>query len=258
MPEPITGSQGGIDVAGLTVSLGGALVLDGVAFAVPRGALALVGNNGAGKSTLLRVLATLQPAGGTVIVDGQDLTTWAGVRAARRRLGYLPAEPDAPASHTVVDAATYGAWLMRVPRAERTEAVNRAIELVGLSDRRTDRLTVLSSGLRQRALLARTLVHDPTVVLLDEPTAAVDPEQRTEIRRTIRLLAADRVVVFSTHLIEDVEHAADHALVLQHGTSAWCGPAADLVAIGRGRAQGSDDGTLEAALRWFNATAAAR
>ena len=247
--------RGGIDVAGLTVSFRGTRVLDDVSFSAPRGALAVVGNNGAGKSTLLRVLATLEPATGSVVVDGHDICSWTGVRAARRRLGYLSAEPDAPASHTIVDAATYGAWLMRVPAARRAEAVDRAIDLVGLSDRRTDRLTVLSSGLRQRALLARALVHDPAVVLLDEPTAAVDPEQRTEIRRTIRLLAADRVVVFSTHLIEDVEHAADHVLVLQQGTSVWCGPAADLLAIGRDAAKGSDDGTLEAALGSFRAAA---
>lgn len=239
----------------LTVHLGGRRALDGVSFDAPSGALALVGNNGAGKSTLLRVLSTLQAAEGAIEVDGLDLTTWAGARAARRTLGYLPADDGAPATHTVADAARYGAWLMRVPARRREEAVDRAVALVGLTDRRHDRLTTLSSGLRQRALLARALVHDPRLVLLDEPTAAVDPEQRSEIRRTIRHLAADRIVVFSTHLAEDVEHGADHALVLREGALAWSGTAADLLDLGRAAARGSDDGTLEAALRSFDPAA---
>jgi ABC-2 type transport system ATP-binding protein len=252
VPRSGPAGSGGVTAHALGVSLRGRRVLDDVSFNAPQGALALVGNNGAGKSTLLRVLATLQPAEGSITAGGRDLTTWSGVRSARRTLGYLPAEADAPAAHTVIDAVTYGAWLTRVPRARRAQAVDRAIELVGLTARRGDRLTTLSSGLRARALIARAVVHEPALVLLDEPTAAIDPEQRGEIRRMIRQLAADRMVVFSTHLAEDIEHAADHALVLRDGAVAWAGPSPDLLALGRTAARGTDEGTLEAALHSFD------
>jgi ABC-2 type transport system ATP-binding protein len=239
----------GVRLEGGAVRFGGRDALCGIDLELGAGATAVVGANGAGKTTLLRVLATLIPPGGRLEIAGEDVSTSRGLRAARRQLGFLAADPDFARGHTVEEAVTYGAWLHRMNGPERARAVDEALAAVGLEGRRRDRITALSTGLRRRAFLAQAIVHRPSVLLLDEPTAAVDPEHRGSVRRLIEQSASLRTVVFSTHLAEDVRFAAADAIVLHQGRVAWSGPAADLLALGVDHASDEREGELEAAIR---------
>lgn len=223
----------------VTVRIGRHRVLRDVSFSAGAGVTCLVGNNGSGKSTVLRAAATLAPFEGTVRLGGQITSSAAGVRAARRRLGYLSAEDMGSPQHTVEEAVTYAAWLQRVPRDRRSASVREAVRLVGLGTRRNDRLGTLSTGLRRRALLAQVLVHEPEVLLLDEPTSAVDPEHRTVFREILGGLGSNRTVLFSTHLGEDVEHAANQVVVLGDGRVQWTGASRDFLAAGENPDAGS-------------------
>jgi ABC-2 type transport system ATP-binding protein len=222
-----------VDVGGLTVRIGRRTVLADVSWRVTEGVAALVGPNGSGKTTLLSVLSTLRPVRtGAVRVAGQDLGTVAGSAAARARTGYLPQEPTGLGHLTVAEAVVYAAWLKRVPRRVRTALVSDALEELDLVEHADDRLSRLSGGTRQRAYIAQAVVHRPAVLLLDEPSTAVDAEHRVELRRTLRRLARGRLVVLSTHLTEDVELLADRVLALDDGRVAFDGTPAELVAIG--------------------------
>lgn len=222
----------GVEFDSVSVKIGRQRVLHDVSFSAGPGITCLVGNNGSGKSTVLRAAATLIPVHGTIRIGGHRTSTVVGVTAARRRLGYLSAEGGGAPQHTVEEAVTYAAWLQRVPRGRRTASVRDAISRVGLTSRRGERLGALSTGLRQRARLAQVLVHEPEVLLLDEPTSAVDPEHRTVVREILGALGADRTVLLSTHLGEDVEHAADQVVVLGDGSVRWSGSSADFLAVG--------------------------
>ena len=222
-----------VEVSGLTVRLGGRTVLEDVTWAVDGGVVVLVGANGSGKTTLLSVLATLRtPRTGSVRLCGHDLRSRRGASAARAALGYLPQEPGALGHLTVAEAVEYAAWLKRVPARERPHRVTAALVDLDLVDRARDRLSRLSGGTRQRAYIAQAVVHRPDVLLLDEPSTAVDAEHRVELRRTLRRLAAGRLVVLSSHLTEDVELLADRVCALHDGSVAFEGTPAELVALG--------------------------
>jgi ABC-2 type transport system ATP-binding protein len=227
-----------LDVRDLTVRIGGRTVLDDVSWRVGQGVVALVGPNGSGKTTLLSVLATLRPArSGSVHLCGHDLRTVAGAAAARARLGYLPQEPTALGHLTVAEAVEYAAWLKRVPRRRRADLVTAALVDLDLVERAHDRMGRLSGGTRQRAHIAQAVVHRPDVLLLDEPSTAVDAEHRVDLRHTLRRLAAGRLVVLSTHLTEDVELLADRVCALAGGRLAFDGTPDELVALGAADAE---------------------
>lgn len=222
----------GVEFESVTVRLGRQIVLHGVTFAADAGVTCLVGNNGSGKATVLRAAATLVPVQGEVRIAGEPTSSRLGVEAARRRFGYLSAEATGTGQHSVEEAVTYAAWLQHVPRHRRRAWVVDAIDQVGLGARRGDHLDALSTGLRRRALLAQALVHRPAVLLLDEPTAAVDPEHRTVFREILGRLGSDRTVVFSTHLSEDVEHAAHQVVALGEGQVRWTGTSEEFFVAG--------------------------
>ncbi|MGH8973957.1 MAG: ABC transporter ATP-binding protein [Acidimicrobiia bacterium] len=236
-----------VAVSELTARLGDRTVLHGVNCRLDGGVVVLAGPNGAGKSTLLRILATLLPFDGGAEVAGCDLSNPSGRRQARQRLGFLPQEAAFPGDFTVEEAVGYSGWLHRVAVAERRARVAGAIEAVGLTDRSTEPLRTLSTGLRRRAFLAQALVHQPPVLLLDEPTAGVDVEHRTEFRRLVRRLAEGRLVVLSTHLTEEIEFLADRVVVLSAGRVCFDGAPADLAAGAETPA--GDERRVEAALR---------
>lgn len=186
-----------------------------------RGVTCVVGANGAGKSTFFRVLAGLESRhGGRVRL---------GTRAPDR-VGLLPQEMTFPARATCEEYLTHVAWLFAVRRADRARAVSDALSAVGLSARAGSRIATLSGGMRRRLGLAHVLVNAPQLVLLDEPTVGLDPLQRIAIRETIASLAADRTVVVSTHLVEDVAALADDVLVLRNGRPAFTGSVHELAA----------------------------
>lgn len=236
-----------INVRALGVGYGGRPVVKEVSFSHGQGIVVLAGPNGAGKSTVLRALAALVPFTGAVELAGHDLATATGRRSARRRFGFLPQEATFPDDFTVTDALLYAAWLQRVPSRERPEALGRALAAVDLGDRAGQRLKELSTGLRRRVFLGQAIVHEPAVLLLDEPTAGVDTEHRAAFRRLVRSLAESRLVVLTTHLTEEIEFLADRLIVLGGGRLRFDGTPAELTALAP--RPGTDERPVEAALR---------
>jgi ABC-2 type transport system ATP-binding protein len=194
---------------GISRRFGDRVAVDDVTFEVGRGEVfGLLGPNGAGKTTTLRMLGGLiPPSSGSVTISGQAFTRSTG-GALRARIGFLTETPGLWDHLTVADNLQVYARLFDVPRPG--EAVRRALQLFTLWDRRADRVALLSKGMKQKLALARALVHDPEVVLLDEPTANLDPQTARMVRDLlIDLRRQGRAVVVSTHNLDEIERLAD-------------------------------------------------
>lgn len=208
---------------------------------------ALVGRNGAGKSTLMNTIVTLQRIhAGRLQVLGVDLpTNEHSRRELMKQVGYLPQEFGYVPGFTVREFVEYAAWLKSVPSQDVARAVEEAIEIADLTDRASVRLSKLSGGMLRRAGIATAIVHNPGLVVLDEPTAGLDPEQRIRFRETLRKIAVNRCVLISSHLIEDVSAIADRVLVLDAGRLIFTGSVAEMQAHSSADAEG--DSVLERA-----------
>ncbi len=196
----------------------GVLALDGVTLDVPRGEVAgLLGPNGAGKSTLLRVLATLQrPDAGSVMVAGVDAL--ADPDRARQHLGYLPQEFGFPPALTPLELLDHFALLKGIEhRATRRDAVRGMLTRVNLWDDRARAAKTLSGGMKQRLGIAVALIGAPDVLIVDEPTVALDPGERHRVHDLLIELAEERAVLISTHLVSDVDALCQHAVILHRG-----------------------------------------
>jgi ABC-type multidrug transport system ATPase subunit len=220
----------------LRVRAGRRVAVDGLDLAMGSGVHGLLGPNGAGKTTLMRALATvLRPAGGTLTLLGRPVGGRTDLRGLRRVIGYLPQQFGFYPRFTVREFVEYVAWLKEMPAAEVPGAVQRAVERVGLADRADDRKRTLSGGLARRAGIAQAIVNDPQILLLDEPTAGLDPDQRLAFRALLRELAQDTCVVVATHLVEDVVAACTEVRLIDAGRLVFQGVPADLQAAGGGR-----------------------
>ncbi|TVL94469.1 ABC transporter ATP-binding protein [Streptomyces sp. SAJ15] len=221
-------------MSGLTVRHRRTLALDSVDLDFDPGVHGLLGPNGAGKTSLIRVLATVaRPTAGRVELLGRALSGHRELSAARRRLGYLPQDFGYYPGFTVRDFVAYVAWLKEVPAAEAGAAVERAAARVGLTDRLDTRMKTLSGGMVRRVGIAQAIVNDPALLLLDEPTAGLDPEQRVEFRALLRELGRDgTTVIVSTHLVEDVAAACTEVTLIESGTVAYRGTPDSLAALG--------------------------
>jgi len=216
---------------GLTVQFRRRLALCSVDLELTSGAIALVGPNGSGKSTLLKVLATILRANsGCAEVDGHSLSSSKGAEAARRCLGYLPQTPTALGNLTVTEACHYVAFLKGVPRRARRAEVDRSINDFDLQEVAHRKLDELSGGTHRRAHIAVTFVHQPAVALLDEPTAGLDPTHAATVREQLVRLAQNRLLLYSTHLAEDIADVAARLVVLNEGKVAFDGSVADFTA----------------------------
>jgi lipooligosaccharide transport system ATP-binding protein len=196
---------------------------------VPRGiVLGLLGPNGAGKSTTMRMLTgQTRPTSGSIRVLGYDVLT--DSKQARALMGVVPQIDNLDTELTVEQNLMMFAVLYRIPRRERRDAVERAIDIAQLRDRRESKVTELSGGMKRRLLIARGLVHTPELVLLDEPTVGLDPQVRQELWSLIDALRSEgTTVLMSTHYIEEAERLADDVAVMAHGAVVARGTPHDL------------------------------
>ncbi len=223
----------GLSVTDLQVGYRRRRVLDGLSLELGTGVHGLLGPNGTGKTTLVRVLATvLKPDSGRVELLGRDRADRAERVEVRRRLGYLPQDFGYYPAFTVREFVEYIAWLKQVPSARLPRAVDEALEKVELSDRADSKMRTLSGGMLRRAGIAQAIVNTPELLLLDEPTAGLDPEQRVGFRTLLRTLGETASVVVSTHLVEDVASACTGVVLLVDGRVAFTGSPAELAGAG--------------------------
>ncbi len=228
-----------IEAHDLTKRYGDLVAVDSVSFSIGSGeVVGFLGPNGAGKTTTMRILTGfIPPTDGTAVIAGHDI--FADPLAARRAIGYLPESPPLYPEMDVQGYLQYVASIKDVPRRRRREAVERALERCGLVEVRRRVIGALSKGFRQRVGLAQAIVHDPPVLILDEPTVGLDPIQIREIRALIAGIAASRegghghTVVLSTHILAEVEAICRRVMLIHEGRKVVDAPLADLTRDGR-------------------------
>jgi ABC-2 type transport system ATP-binding protein len=207
-----------IEVSGITKEFGGVTAVSGLTFSVAKGeVLGFLGPNGAGKTTTMRILTGFIPATrGTAVVAGHDILSQP--LQAKRKIGYLPENPPLYPEMTVIDYLEFVARIKGVPKERRKARIEESIERCSLADVRDKHLGKLSKGYRQRVGLAQALVHEPEVLILDEPTAGLDPKQINETRALIRSLGGDHTVVLSTHILPEVVMTCDRVVIINKGS----------------------------------------
>lgn len=238
----MSGPVAAIEARGLSKRYGDIVAVDGISFEVGKGeVVGFLGPNGAGKTTTLRMLTGFLPASdGSARIAGHDI--FSAPLDARRSVGYLPELPPLYPEMTIESYVSYVASLKEVARAERRDAVAHALERCGLADVRSRVIRDLSKGFRQRVGLAQAIVHDPPVLVFDEPTVGLDPIQIREIRGLIADLAAPRhgeqrqTVLLSTHILPEVSAICSRVILIHRGRKALDQPLDSLL---------SEQGSLE-------------
>jgi ABC-2 type transport system ATP-binding protein len=228
-----------IEAKGLSKRYGDVVAVDSVSFEIEKGEIVgFLGPNGAGKTTSMRMLTGfLPPTEGSAVVAGYDI--FSDPIAARRSVGYLPESPPLYPEMTVASYLTFVARIKDVPRARRKGALDRSLERCGLTDVRRRVIGTLSKGYRQRVGLAQAIIHDPPVLILDEPTVGLDPIQIREIRALIADLAApgkgeaQQTVVLSTHILAEVEAICRRVILINQGRKAVDSPLSESTGGGR-------------------------
>ena len=225
-----------IKVEGLSKRYGDVVAVDAVSFSVDRGeVVGFLGPNGAGKTTTMRMLTGfVPPSDGSVSIAGHDI--FEDSMGARRSVGYLPESPPLYPEMRVRDYVDYVAAIKDLPRRSRREAVEKALERCGLTEVRSRVIGTLSKGFRQRVGLAQAIVHDPPVLILDEPTVGLDPIQINEIRGLIADLAsgdAQHTVVLSSHILAEVSAICRRIIMINKGRKTVDAPIEELTGEGR-------------------------
>jgi ABC-type multidrug transport system ATPase subunit len=243
-----------VEIVDLTRRFGRTQAVAGVSLQAGPGVFGLLGPNGAGKTSLLRMLATvIQPSSGTLRLLGRDPGSYGPRREIRRRLGYLPQNLGYYPGFTVAEFVEYFALLKDMPPGRVPAAVAAAVERTGLGDKARAKLRTLSGGMLRRTGIAQAIVNEPDLLLLDEPTAGLDPEQRVAFRAMLRSFGETATVIVSTHLVEDVGVACTKVALMNQGKILFYGTPVELTA----RADGTDaagDAPLE---RGYSAVLAA-
>ncbi|MBV9382834.1 MAG: ATP-binding cassette domain-containing protein [Streptosporangiaceae bacterium] len=233
-----------IELEELTRRFGRNEAVAGVNLRAGPGVFGLLGPNGAGKTTLLRMMATVvSPSSGRMRLFGRDPVGYAQRKEIRRRLGYLPQNLCYYPAFTVLEFIEYFALLKEMPSSRVPAAVAAAVERVDLGGKARAKLRTLSGGMLRRVGIAQAIVNDPGLLLLDEPTAGLDPEQRVQFRALLRDLGQRASVVVSTHLVEDVGAACTEVALMNQGKIIFRGTPDELTA--RGIRNGTGDAPLE-------------
>jgi ABC-2 type transport system ATP-binding protein len=230
-----------VEITEVTRRFGRTAAVAGVSLETGTGVFGLLGPNGAGKTTLLRMMATVvPPSSGRLELLGRDPVAYASRKEIRRRLGYLPQSLGYYPGFTVSEFVEYFALLKEMPAGQVPRAVAAAIERVDLGGKARAKLRTLSGGMLRRAGIAQAIVNDPDLLLLDEPTAGLDPEQRMAFRGLLRDLGQRSTVVVSTHLVEDVGAACAQVALMDQGKIVFHGTPAELTARGEGTGAAGD------------------
>ena len=214
----------------------GVRALNRVTLTIPGGMFGLLGPNGAGKTTLMRILAgILRPSSGQVHVGAYDATTDAGRAAIKRDLGYLPQELGVYPDLSAREFLDYIGILKGLDDAKaRARNVDQLIEMVGLSEDANRKLKTFSGGMKRRVGIAQALLNDPRLLIVDEPTAGLDPEERIRFRNVLADAAVERTVILSTHILEDIAQTCRRMAVLHEGRILFDGTTASLLDAARG------------------------
>ena len=249
-----------VRVQDVTKRFGRTQALAGVTFSAAPGVTGLLGPNGAGKTTLLRMLGTvLAPDSGSLQLLARNPQDAADRLEIRRRLGYLPQDPGFHRHFTAFDFVDYVAILKEMTdKRARHEEVRRVLDLVGLTDVSGRRIRALSGGMRRRVGVAQAILGDPELVVLDEPTAGLDPEQRLRFRDLVSRIGEGRTVLLSTHQTEDVAALCSHVVVIDAGRTLFDGTPAALTDTASGQVWLADSRLPEAQLAWRTAEGAVR
>lgn len=200
----------------LTKHYGRKIAVDCVSTVLKPGMYGLLGENGAGKTTLMRMLcAILEPTSGEVFLDGREVASMGA--DYRDLLGYLPQNFGYYPNYTAREFLLYMAVLKGIPRDRAKRRVKELLETVGLQDVEAKKIKTFSGGMKQRVGIAQALLNHPKILILDEPTAGLDPKERVRFRNLISDYAKDRIVILSTHIVSDIEAIADKVLLMRKG-----------------------------------------
>ena len=213
----------------LTKEFGTLRAVDHVNFTMTNGVYGLLGVNGAGKTTLMRMLTTLiKPTSGEILWDGQDVYAMDG--QYRKLLGYLPQDFGYYPDFSIYDYLMYIGSIKGIRPTVAKERVKLLLKQVGLVRARHKKMKTLSGGMKRRAGIAQAMLNDPKILILDEPTAGLDPSERIRFRNLISELSEDRIVLLSTHIVSDIEYIANEILLMKDGCITMSGTAEEIVA----------------------------
>ncbi len=202
--------------------------LQDVSFSLTEGVHGLLGPNGAGKSTLMNILSgNLEQTSGRITYDGRDIRTMG--KDFRRLLGYMPQQQALYPAMTATRFLSYMAALRAMTKEEAKRSIPKVLEQVGLTDKAGEKIKTFSGGMKQRLLIAQAILHDPKILILDEPTAGLDPKQRIAVRNLIAELAEDKIVILSTHVVGDVGCISKEILLLKEGRLLCQTPPGELI-----------------------------
>lgn len=222
-----------IQITSLKKVYGKKTALDGITFSVGNGMFGLIGRNGAGKTTLMRILATLsRPSGGQVTFDGIPLEDTKKIRSF---IGYLPQEFSLYQDMSILEIMRYLAALSDIPEKTCRERIPRLLQQVNLWDDRTKKAGKLSGGMKRRLGIAQALLDDPQVLIVDEPTAGLDPEERLRFYTLLDEFSGSRTVVVSSHIMSDIEAVCENVAVLDAGRLLFAGTVGELAKKAEGK-----------------------
>lgn len=222
-----------IVIKNLSKNYGRKAALKNVSVTIHSGMYGLLGRNGAGKTSLMRILATLSvPSGGEVSMNGISIKETGKIREI---IGYLSQNFSFYRNMSVYDAMDYLGLLSNLPDKIRKERIASLLEQVNLKENMRTKIKALSGGMKQRLGIAQALLHDPQILIVDEPTAGLDPEERIRFRNMLSEFAEDRIVILSTHISSDVETSCENIGVLDNGKMIWNGAAEELVKQAEGK-----------------------
>ena len=218
-----------LKITNLSMEFGSLKAVDSISCSLTGGVYGLLGVNGAGKTTLMRMLTTLmRPSSGCITWDGQDLFALGG--EYRKLLGYLPQEYGFYPEFSVMDYLLYIASIKGLRPSVARRRAGLLLKQVGLYGERERKMKTLSGGMKRRAGIAQAMLNDPRILILDEPTAGLDPSERVRFRNLISEMSEDRIVLLSTHIVSDIEYIAGNIFLMKNGSFLRTGSAQDIIA----------------------------